>query len=360
VRGYDTVARLGGDEFAILLPEIRSGDDLGGVADKILQAFSAPFLLEGQEVFVSTSIGIALYPDDGLDADDLLKHADSAMYFAKRSGRSNFRFYSKELTASANERLTLEGDLRRGIARDELELYFQPKVRLADGAVVGSEALLRWHHPQRGTVSPDRFIPIAEDSGLIVEIGAWVLRQGCRAACDWNAPGKPLHKVAINLSARQFQSGNLVKTVRQTLTETGCRPEWIELEITESLLLDEEGEVLEMLEAFREMGITIAIDDFGTGYSALSYLARFPIDTLKIDRSFISRVTEYGHHTELVKAIVSIARCLNQQVVAEGVETAEQAALLQAYGCQMVQGYFYGKPMGRDDFEACSMETEAL
>ncbi|HXU94745.1 MAG TPA: EAL domain-containing protein, partial [Gallionella sp.] len=349
VRAYDTVARLGGDEFAVLLPEVRSGDDLGVIAGKILQSFGEPFLLEGKEVFVSSSIGIALYPEDGGAADDLIKYADSAMYFAKRSGRNNFRFYSKELTVSANERLVLEGDLRRGFGRGELELHFQPKVRLADGRLVGSEALLRWKHPQRGMVPPDKFISIAEDSGLIVEIGEWVLRTACRTACSWNAPGKSLHKVAINLSARQFQSG-LVDCVRNVLEETGCYPEWVELEITESLLLDEGGEVLEILNAFRAMGISIAIDDFGTGYSALSYLARYPIDTLKIDRSFISRLCEYGHHAELVKAIISIARSLDQQVVAEGVESAEEVAVLQSYGCQMVQGYFYGKPMPEDVF----------
>lgn len=358
VRGYDTVARLGGDEFAILLPEIRSGYDLGRIASKILASFNEPFLLEGREVFISSSIGIALYPDDGSEAHDLIKYADSAMYFAKRSGRNNFRFYSKDLTDSANDRLTLEADLRRGCGRGELELHFQPKVRLVDGMLEGSEALLRWNHPQRGMVAPDKFISIAEDSGMIVEIGEWVLRTGCRVACDWNSPGKPLHKVAINLSVRQFQSNDLVKTVRSVLQETGCYPEWIELEITESLLLDEDGDVLETLEAFRAMGLTIAIDDFGTGYSSLSYLARFPIDTLKIDRSFVSRLTEYGHHAELVKAIISIAKSLDQQVVAEGVESAKQAALLQSYGCHIAQGYFYGKPMPRQVFRDFAAAAE--
>ncbi len=352
VRGYDTVARLGGDEFAILLPEVRSGDDLGRIANKILQAFNEPFLLEGKEVFVSSSIGIAVYPTDSEDGDDLVKQADSAMYFAKRSGRNNFRFYSKDLTVSANERLTLEGALRRGFARGELELYYQPKISLTDGALIGSEALLRWNHPQRGMVPPDKFISIAEDSGLIVEIGEWVLLHASRTACEWNGSGKPLHKVAINLSARQFQSNNLVKSVRKVLDASGCYPEWIELEITESLLLDEDGAVLEALDAFREMGITVAIDDFGTGYSALSYLARFPIDTLKIDRSFTSRVTENGHHAELVKAILSIAHSLHQKVVAEGVETAGQAAFLQAHGCHIAQGYLYSKPVPKIAFEA--------
>ncbi|MFA6014801.1 MAG: EAL domain-containing protein [Gallionellaceae bacterium] len=352
VRGYDTVARLGGDEFAILLPEIRSGDDLGRVANKILEAFGAPFLLDGKEVFVSCSVGIAVYPADSEDGDDLLKQADSAMYFAKRSGRNNFRFFSKDLTDISNERLMLEGELRRGFGRGELELYFQPKIALCDGALIGSEALLRWNHPERGLVPPDMFISIAEDCGLIVEIGEWVLREGCRVACEWNAPGKPLHKVAINLSARQFQTGNLVRTVRSVLELSACLPQWIELEITESLLLDEDGEVLLTLAEFRDMGITIAIDDFGTGYSSLSYLARFPIDTLKIDRSFTSKVAGHGHHTELVKAIISIAHSLHQKVVAEGVETPEQAAILDAYGCHIAQGYLYSRPIPKSAFEA--------
>ena len=352
VRSYDTVARLGGDEFAILLPEVRADDDLGRVAEKMLASLNEPFVLEGKEVFVSGSIGIALFPGDGEDSDVLLRHADSAMYAAKRAGRANFRFYSRELTDSANERLQLESELRRGFAKGELLLYYQPKVRLTDGGLLGAEALLRWQHPARGMVAPDKFIPIAEDSGLIVEIGEWVLREACRTVCAWNGAGKPLHKVAVNLSARQFQQGDLVQTVGTVLAQTGCRPAWIELEITESLLLDEESDALRILEALRAMGITIAIDDFGTGYSSLGYLARFPIDVLKIDRSFTGKVQEGGYHTELVKAISSIAQSLKQEIVAEGVETEVQAALLREYGCHVAQGYFYGKPMGREAFEA--------
>lgn len=354
VRAYDTVARLGGDEFAILLPEVRSGDDLGRIASKVLAVFQRPFQLSGKEVFISCSIGIALYPGDSIEADDLLKYADSAMYFAKRSGRNNFRFYSRDLTESSHERLVLESDLRRALERDELELYYQPKVNLSDGELTGSEALLRWRHPERGMVPPNAFIGIAEDSGLIVEIGEWVLREACRTASRWNGEGRPLHKVAINLSPRQFQGADLGGMVFRALEESACRPEWIELEITESLLLDEENEVLEVLNSFRAKGITIAIDDFGTGYSALSYLARFPIGTLKIDRSFISSIATDTYRAELVKAILSIARCLGQQVVAEGVETPEQAAFLKAHGCHVAQGYLYGKPMRAQEFERVS------
>ena len=351
VRAYDTVARLGGDEFAILLPEVRSGDDLGRVATKMLEALNQPFLVDGKEVFISCSIGIALYPSDSTETDDLLKFADSAMYSAKRSGRNKFRFYSKELTESANERLTLESGLRYAIEREELRLYYQPKVRLDDGTLIGSEALLRWAHPQRGMVQPDKFIGIAEDSGLIVEIGEWVLHEACRAAYTWNGADKPLHKVAINLSARQFQAGALVNTVCRALEETGCHPEWVELEITESLLVDEESEVLETLKAFRSLGISIAIDDFGTGYSSLSYLARFPVDTLKIDRSFVRGITTDHYSAELVRAIMTIAHSLGYQVVAEGVETEKEAAILRTHGCEIAQGYLYGKPLPQQEFK---------
>lgn len=351
VRSYDTVARLGGDEFAVLLPDIREAEDLGRVASKMLARFQERFLLEGREVFVSCSIGIAVYPADSGDADDLLKFADSAMYYAKRSGRSGFRFYSRDLTASAQERLFMESELRRAVERGELALHFQPKVELATGEMNGSEALLRWRHPELGMVSPVQFIPVAEDTGLIVDIGKWVLQKACRTAARWNGDGQPLHKVAINLSARQFQFPGLVETVMDALASAGCKPQWIELEITESLLLDEDGRVRDMLEALRAGGVSIAIDDFGTGYSALSYLTRFPIDTLKIDRSFIHSVTTDHYRAELVRAILSIARCLKQQVVAEGVETLEQAAFLEANGCQVAQGYLFSRPLPVDQLE---------
>ncbi|EJT02395.1 bifunctional diguanylate cyclase/phosphodiesterase [Rhizobium sp. CCGE 510] len=350
VRDYDTVARLGGDEFAILLPDISQGDGLGRIANNILEKFRERFLLDGQEVFISCSVGIALYPDDSADANDLVKYADSAMYLAKRSGRNSFRFYSKDLTASAEERMRLESELRRAIERGELELHYQPKVLLTSGAMVGCEALLRWHHPEMGMIPPARFIPIAEDTGLIVELGRWVLREACQTAAEFNADSESPHKVAVNLSVKQFQSAGLVKSIAEILDETGCRAEWVEIEITESLLLDQKDETLEMLSELRSMGFSIAIDDFGTGYSALNYLARFPIDTLKIDRSFINSVDR--RNEELVKAILSIARCLGQNVVAEGVETAEQAAFLAANGCGSAQGFLYSKAVPKAEIIA--------
>ncbi|WP_220669677.1 EAL domain-containing protein [Paraburkholderia fungorum] len=345
VRCVDTVARFGGDEFAILLPEILDHSPLEDIARTIIDKFDERFVLNGKEVFVSCSIGIALYPTNGVEADDLIKYADSAMYLAKRSGRRSFRFYSKDLTVDASAHLLLESGLRRAIEREELELCYQPKVSLNTNEVIGSEALLRWMLPGVGLVPPNQFIPVAEETGLINDLGKWVLREACRTAAEWNAAGTVPHKVAVNLSAKQFQSPDLASMVDGILDETGCRPAWLELEITESLLLKEDDTILHTLSAFKSMGVAIAIDDFGTGYSALGYLARFPIDSLKIDRSFIQKVTTDRRHAELVKAILSFARCLGLQVVAEGVETAGQAAFLQANGCQAAQGFLYSKPL---------------
>ena len=352
VRPYDTVARLGGDEFVILLPDIRESDDLGRIADKLLEQFTRSFTLEGTAVFVSCSIGIAMYPQDATDTEDLARFADSAMYHAKQSGRNAFKFYSAGLMQGAQDRLALEIDLRGALERKELHVHFQPQVAMADGRVVGSEALMRWTHPVHGPVGPDRFIPIAEDTGLILKLGHWVLLQACRAAVRWNGPGRPLHKVAVNVSPRQFQTAHLTDDLAGILQETGCQPAWLELEITERLLLDKGGAVPATLAALRRMGITIAIDDFGAGYSALGYLTRFPLDTLKIDRTFVHEATAEPGRARLIGAVVAIADCLGLKVVAEGVETAEQAATLQAQGCQFAQGFWYGRPMDAEALEA--------
>ena len=360
VRAYDTVARLGGDEFIIVMPEVRDGADLGRIANKILRAVDQPYQIQGHEIYATCCIGIALYPNDGGDGGDLLKYADTALYLAKQEGRGAFRFYSKTLTASAMDRLMIESGLRHALARDEMELHFQPQIDFASGAVVGSEALLRWHSPLLGQVPPDRFIPVAEDTGMIIELGAWVLRQACQAASAWNGPGRPRHKVAVNLSSRQFQRPGLLETVTATLEATGCRPGWIELEITESLLLDRDGRVADLLAAFRAMGITIAVDDFGTGYSALNYLADFAIDTLKIDKSFIQALGTDRRRAELVKAILSIAGCFDQMVVAEGVETAEQVRFLRENNCHFAQGWFYSKALPHAAMTALLTERAPL
>lgn len=352
VRIYDTVARLGGDEFAILLPQVRDSGDLALVAQKIIEAFQQPFQISGKELFISASIGIALYPSDSAEIDALFKYADSAMYHAKKKGRNNFQFYASELTARSAERMALDAALRKAIKKDELELYYQPQVDLASGCIIGAEALLRWRRSDGSMVMPDKFIPVAEETGLIVGIGEWVLETACRAAVEWNLDRRTLFKVAVNLSTRQFIQNDLLGSVRRILSETQCSPEWLKLEITESLLLEDSADILEILEAFDDMGLAISIDDFGTGYSALSYLNRFPVSQIKIDRSFVRDIPGNQEKAELVKAMISIAQALHLELVAEGVETREQAAYLNLHHCLIGQGYLFGKPMPLAEFRA--------
>ena len=352
VRTYDTVARLGGDEFAILLPDVRKGDDLATIAGKILHALTEPFVIDGRELFVTGSIGIALYPGDSTEIDALYKYADSAMYHAKKMGRNNFQFYAKEFTMRSLERMEIGTALRRARKNGELALYYQPQIELQTGCLVGAEALLRWHRPGHGMVMPDRFIPLAEESGMIVGIGEWVLSTACQAVVCWNRGRANPVRVAVNLSTRQFIRNDLVGSVRRILAETGCKAAWLELEITESLLLEDSSEVAAMLAALHSMGLSIAIDDFGTGYSALSYLNRFPVSLIKIDRSFVNGIPEQRDKRELAKAMLSIAAALRLESVAEGVETPEQAQYLMAHGCRLAQGYLFGKPMPLAEFEA--------
>ena len=356
VRAADTVARLGGDEFGILLPAVNGRDDLGSVAAKVLKALAEPLMLDGGELFVSCSIGIALCPDDSVDMGALLKYADAAMYFAKKQGRNNFQFYAAELNAHSAARLELEAALRKACRNGELVLHYQPQVDLPSGRVVGAEALLRWNRPGHGMVSPDQFIPIAEDSGLIVEIGEWVLATACAVVADWNRTQQRAVTMAVNVSTRQFLRNDLVGSVRRILADTGCKAQWLELEITESVLLDDSREVAQVLEELDRMGVSISIDDFGTGYSALSYLSRFPVAQLKIDRSFVRDIPHERRQCELVKAMLSIAAALQLEVVAEGVETTAQADYLRAQGCRLAQGYLFGKPMPRASFETLLAE----
>ena len=350
IHAYDTVARLGGDEFAILLPEIREAADLGGFARKILHTLTDPFLIDGKELFVSASIGIALYPDDSTEIDGLFKYADSAMYHAKKLGRNNFQFYQAELSIHSSRRMALETALRKATRRGELELYFQPQVDLFTGGTTGAEALVRWRRAE-GLVPPDQFIPIAEETGLILEIGEWVLYSACRISAEWNRNRDDPFKIAVNLSTRQFIQHDLVGLVRRVAEETGCRPEWLKLEITESLLLEDSIEIRAALEELNLLGFALSIDDFGTGYSALSYLNYFPVSQIKIDRSFVQGIPDDSGKSELVKAMISIAQALRLELVAEGVETREQADYLRRHGCPLAQGYLYGKPMPRDRFE---------
>lgn len=352
VRPADTVARLGGDEFCVLFRDVRDDADLPTVAGKILRALSDPFVIDGEELFVSCSVGIARYPEDSTDIDALYKYADSAMYHAKNMGRNNFQLYKPEFTARAQERMEIETALRKAQRQGELALYYQPQVALRTGSLVSAEALLRWRRPGHGMEMPDRFIPIAEASGLIVGIGEWVLRTACLDAVRWNRDRARAVRVAVNLSTRQFLRNDLVGSMRRILAETGCEPAWLELEITESLLLEDSGEVANMLEELDGLGLGISIDDFGTGYSALSYLNRFPVRQIKIDRSFVSGIPATRDKCELVKAMLSISAALRLESVAEGVETPEQAAYLMAHGCELAQGYLFGKPMPLAEFQA--------
>ncbi|MDF9392192.1 MULTISPECIES: sensor domain-containing protein [Methylococcus] len=348
----DTVARLGGDEFAVLVPAPTASQELTALAGRILGAFAQPFLIEGRELFASVSIGIALYPQDCTGIDTLFRYADAAMYHAKRQGRNNFQFYSADLTARAAERMRIESALRHALGRNELELHFQPQFDMVSKTIVGAEALLRWNRQDHGIALPCKFMPIAEETGLIVGIGEWVLAAACEAAVAWNDRRERPLSVAVNLSPRQFILNDLAGTVRRILEETGCRPEWLELEITENLLFEDSSEVRTILEDLDRMGLSIAIDDFGTGYSALSYLHRFPVKRIKIDRSFVHGVPTDRRRLELVKAMISIAQALRLEVLAEGVETPQQAVYLQAHGCRLAQGYLFGVPQPLRGFEA--------
>jgi len=352
LRSYDTVARLDGDEFAILLSAVSEPEDVTGVACKLMQAITVPFLISGKELFVTVSMGIAVYPADSPTADDLLKYAGSAMYHAKKQGRNNFQYYSAALTIKASERMNLEASLHKALQKEEFELYYQPLVDLKTRKVIGVEALLRWHRDNRELIMPDKFIGIAEESGLIVGIGEWVIRTACQKAVAWNANRVTPFTFAINLSSRQFIHNDLVGSIERILEETGCLAEWLKLEITESLLLEDKANIQIMLQKLHDRGLCISIDDFGTGYSALSYLNRFPVSQLKIDRSFVQGITINPDRGLLVQAIISMAQSLRKGLVAEGVETIEQADYLTEMGCPQAQGYLFGKPMPYDQLKA--------
>jgi diguanylate cyclase (GGDEF)-like protein/PAS domain S-box-containing protein len=350
VRGTDTVCRQGGDEFVILLAEIEQPRDAAPIAEKLLSIFATPSVIGGHELHVTPSIGISIYPDDGKDVDSLMKNADTAMYFAKASGRNNYQFFTDEMNTRAVHRLCVEGNLRRALKQDEFELYYQPKIELASGAMIGCEALIRWKDPELGMIYPNQFVPIAEECGLIVPIGSWVLRQACRQVRAWQVAGLVAVPVAVNISAVEFRDKRFLAGVEATLKETGMLPGLLELELTESILMHDAESSVAVLEALQAMGIAIAIDDFGTGYSSLSYLKRFPIQTLKIDQSFIRDVVTDSDDASIVGAMVGMGRNLKQQVVAEGVETAEQLAFLRHLACDQGQGFLFGHPLPADEF----------
>lgn len=351
----DTLARLSGDTFTLLLPQVQRVDDIAKIAQSIMERFVQPFILSDMEIYTTLSIGIALYPNDGEDADTLMKNADTALSRAKEQGRNNYQFYTPLMNAKASQRLALENSLRRALSREEFIVYYQPQIEAESRRIVGAEVLIRWMHPDLGLVSPAEFIPMAEETGLIIPIGEWVLRTACLQSKAWQRNGLPAIRVAINLSARQFQQRDLVNMVRETLRETDFDPKLLELEITESIAMQNADYSIAVLNDFKAMGVHISLDDFGTGYSSLNYLKRFPIDTLKIDQSFVRELTINPNDFAIAKAVIALAHSLNLEVMAEGVETEEQMALLKAEQCDMMQGYLFGHPIPVSEFEAMLM-----
>jgi diguanylate cyclase (GGDEF)-like protein len=358
----ETVARFEGDEFALLLTQIggTEGEDVVEVIFQINESLKLPFVVDGHELFITASFGITLYPDDGADAPTLLKNADAALYRAKEQGGDNYQFYTADMNAKAMKRLTLENSLRRALERNEFEVYYQPVLDTNTGKIVGMEALLRWHHPELGLVQPAEFIPLAEDTGMIVPIGEWVLRTACAQSKSWQEAGFAPLALAVNLSARQFQQQNLSEVVVLILQETGLNPHDLGLELTESSIMKNAESAVRTLGELKALGVKIAIDDFGTGYSSLGYLKRLPIDTLKIDRSFVRDVTTDADDAALVMAIITLAHNLRLKVIAEGVETEEQRRFLHLLRCDEWQGYLCSKPLPVDAFEKLLSQEKNL
>ena len=345
VRASDTVCRQGGDEFVVLLSEADSPEDVANTAGRMLRAVARGHSIDGRDIHVTTSIGVSVFPDDGLDAETLIKNADTAMYQAKEGGRQNFMFFTPAMNARALERLAIEDGLRSALEHAEFTLHYQPKIDLRSGAITGAEALIRWTHPVLGVVAPAQFIPIAEACGLIVPIGAWVLREACTQAQAWVRDGLAPLTMAINVSALEFQSAHFVDALFAILAETGLDPAAVELEVTESVLMRRSDSTALTLQTLRERGVRVAVDDFGTGYSSLGYLRKFPVDTLKIDQSFVHQISPASESTAVVSAVISMARSLNMRVVAEGVETLEELLFLRAHQCDEAQGYYFSRPM---------------
>ena len=349
-RSIDTVVRLGGDEFVMIIDNLAQAADAESVARRAVAALRAPLRIGEHDIHTSASVGIALYPQDGSSVESLMAHADAAMYCVKQHGRNDLQFFTAGMDAATQDRGKLESDLHQALARDQFVLHYQPKVDAQTGKLRGAEALIRWLHPERGLVPPATFIPLAEDSGLIEGIGNWVIHEACRQARAWQDQGLTPTRVAVNLSAFQFHNGKLLEAIRRSLEEFKLDPAYLEVEITESALMSDPEESVAILRRLSEMGVLVSVDDFGTGYSSMSYLQRFPIDKLKIDRTFISDVTSSNDDASIVSAIVSLGHTLNLKVIAEGVETPEQLEFLQMLGCDQYQGYHYSRPMPAADF----------
>jgi diguanylate cyclase (GGDEF)-like protein/PAS domain S-box-containing protein len=345
VRNSDTVSRQGGDEFVVLLSEMEQSEDAAISALRILQAVAEAHNIDQHDLHVTASIGVSVFPDDGKDAETLVKNADTAMYQAKENGRQSYQFFKPAMNVRAVERQSIEENLRRALERQEFALHYQPKIDLRTGKISGAEALIRWTHPVRGPVSPAQFIPVAEDCGLILPIGQWVLREACKQARAWVDAGLPLTSMAVNISSMEFRDDNFLESVFATLSETGLDPKSLELELTESVLMKRAESAASVLKTLRARGVQIAVDDFGTGYSSLSYLRKFPIDALKIDQSFVRQITSTPDDTTIVTAVISMGRSLKLRVVAEGVETQEELSFLQARQCDEAQGYYFSRPV---------------
>lgn len=360
VREGDTVARLGDDMFGLILDDLAQPADSFRVSQKILDSLGKPFQLKGQEIFVSASIGIAIFPNDGDEIDLLMKHADTAMYRAKEQGGNNYQLYAPAMNQHATKRLALENNLRRALERGEFLLYYQPKVDLTTGRIVGMEALIRWKSPEAGMVSPAEFIPLAEETGLIVPMGEWILRTACAQNKAWQKQGLPFVRMGVNISVRQLQRQNLIAIIAHVLNETGLDPNYLELELTESIIMKSNESTMAELRELNLGGIEISIDDFGTGYSSLSYLKRLPIDTLKIDKSFVQEVTTDPDDAAIVAAIITMAHTLKLKVVAEAVETVEQLEFLRGLKCDQMQGYLFSKPLPAEEITRLLAEGKHL
>jgi diguanylate cyclase (GGDEF)-like protein/PAS domain S-box-containing protein len=355
-RASDTVSRQGGDEFIILAEAVSDPEDVIRIAEKILLTLNEPYFICGHEMTVTPSIGISIYPADGQSFDDIVKNADTAMYRAKAVGRNRYQFFTPDMNTRALERLSLENALRQALARQEFLLYYQPKVSPASGKLEGAEVLLRWRHPEQGMISPAKFIPVAEDSGIMTVLGHWVLKQACLQACAWMNAGLNPGLLAVNLSAAQFRQSELVTQIGAILRDTGMEPHLLELELTESMIM-ESGQHLTMLSSLKELGVSLAIDDFGTGYSSLSYLRRFPVDTLKIDQAFVRHIANNADDAAIVDAIIGLGHSLHLKVVAEGVEDQAQMEFLREHACDMIQGFYYSQPLSAEEFEMLLMRN---
>jgi diguanylate cyclase (GGDEF)-like protein len=350
IRTPDTISRQGGDEFLILLQEVQRPQDAANTAKRILEAVALTHSINQRDLHITASIGVSIYPEDGLNAEALIKNADTAMYQAKESGRQCFRFFEPQMNIRAVQRQSLEEDMRHALERNEFIVHYQPIINLKSGAITGAEALIRWNHPTRGLIPPMQFIPVAEDSGLILSIGHWVMHEACRQSKAWADAGLPVATMAVNVSAVQFQNDHFLEDLFAILSKIGMDPESLELEVTESVLIKHAELTSALLHKLRDYGVKVSVDDFGTGFSSFSYLREFPVDALKIDQSFISQITKKTNDAAIVTAIISMAQSLKLHTIAEGIEMQEELTYLSAQGCDEAQGYFFSHPVPADQF----------